>query len=193
MRQMPDVRSFKGLLVAALTLCCSQVAAAQAPGPGDPGQIERIAGGRPGGPGGQEGVRVVAPGALLWASFDRDMNGLVTEAEIKAGATLAFTQADRNADGQLTAFEQGDWAARIGAREDVLSNPMVFDADLDRSVTAGEFGSGLLRLAAALKSSEAADILLADLVKPLRAREERDEGPPDPEGVDQIARSPRPR
>src|SRR5262245_2087955 len=81
-------------------------------------QVDRAANGLvrpgPGGPGGgfrtPEGVGVVSPGALLFASFDANHDGKVTMAEIEAGAAAAFTVADKNKDGAVTGFEQADWA-----------------------------------------------------------------------------------
>ena len=118
-----------------------------------------------------EGVRMVSPGALLFASFDRDYDGKIGPAEVDAGAAGAFLAADRNKDGAITGFEQNDWSASVGAVGDVLSNPMTFDVDLDRSVTRVEFINGLKRLAGQLSPG---DIAFADLVKPLNWAEDRD-------------------
>src|SRR5690349_9889665 len=56
-------------------------------------QVDRAANGLvrppgrgPGGPRAPEGVGVVSPGALLFASFDANHDGKVTTAEIEAGA-----------------------------------------------------------------------------------------------------------
>jgi hypothetical protein len=119
-----------------------------------------------------EGVRMVSPGALLFASFDRDYDGRIGPAEVEAGAAGAFAVADRNRDGSITGFEQSDWAASVGAVGDILSNPMTFDVDLDRSVTRVEFISGLKRLAGQISPNE---IAFADLVKPLNQAEEQGE------------------
>ena len=108
-----------------------------------PEEIDRVAPPQRGGFRAPDGVRVVQPGALLFASFDRNYDGRVTVEEMEAGAAGSFVAADRNKDGVITGFEQNDWAASVASMNDVLSNPMTFDADLDRSVTKEEFVSGL--------------------------------------------------
>lgn len=114
-----------------------------------------------------EGVRLVRPGALLFASFDRNADARVTREEVAAGAAASFALADRNGDGAVGGFEQSDWAARVGAQDDVLSNPMLFDVDLDRSVTLAEFSAGLQRLADALADPETRSISFDRLVQAL--------------------------
>jgi hypothetical protein len=137
--------------------------------------VEHVVGpARPGGLRMPEGVRMVSPGALLFASFDRDYDGKIGSAEVDAGAAGAFIAADRNKDGAITGFEQNDWAASVGAVGDVLSNPMTFDVDLDRSVTRVEFINGLKRLAGQLSPG---DIAFADLVKPLNQAEDGERPP----------------
>jgi hypothetical protein len=121
-----------------------------------------------------EGVRMVSPGALLFASFDRNFDGRISAAEVESGAAGAFAAADRNKDGVITGFEQSDWAASVGAVSDILSNPMTFDVDLDRSVTRVEFTAGLKRLAGQLSSG---DIAFADLVKPLNQADDEPRAP----------------
>jgi hypothetical protein len=117
-----------------------------------------------------EGVRVVRPGALLFASFDRNYDGRISSQEIEAGAAGAFAVADRNGDGAVSGFEQNDWAASVGSMNDVLSNPMTFDVDLDRSVTREEFTAGLLRIAGQLAPE---GLTFADLMKPLSRSEDQ--------------------
>jgi hypothetical protein len=136
------------------------------------GAVDHVVGPAPRPGGGMripEGVRMVSPGALLFASFDRDYDGRIVLAEIETGAAGAFAVADRNNDDAITGFEQSDWAKSVGAIGDVLSNPMTFDVDLDRSVTRVEFLNGLKRLASQLSPG---DITFADLVKPLNQAEE---------------------
>lgn len=140
--------------------------------------IDRIAGAPT--PGGAirapEGVKVVAPGALVFASFDRDQNGVITADEIAAGAAFAFGVADRNGDGVITGFEQTDWAATTGSATDVMSNAMTFDIDLDRAVTQAEFIAGFKRIAGQIQPS--GELTFADLVRPLTRN--RDEAAPGP-------------
>jgi hypothetical protein len=131
-------------------------------------QVDRIAGGSPrGGMRSTEGVRLVSPGALLFASFDKNFNGKITREEIEAGAAGAFAAADKNKDGKVSGFEQNDWAASVGSLHDVLSNPMTFDIDLDRSVTPAEFSAGLKRIADQMMPAGVNEITFAELVKPL--------------------------
>ncbi|RYD96688.1 MAG: EF-hand domain-containing protein [Sphingomonadales bacterium] len=132
----------------------------------DVDRIDRVSGAAPGptmrAP---EGVKVVAPGALIYASFDRNFDGVVTLDEMEAGAGLAFDVADKNRDGFITGFEQADWAARMGATGDVMANAMTFDIDLDRQVTRAEFIAGFKRLAGQINAS--GDLTFNDLVRPL--------------------------
>ena len=138
-----------------------------------PDQIDRVVTPQRGGFRAPDGVRVVQPGALLFASFDRNFDGRVSEAEIEVGAAGAFAAADRNSDSVITGFEQNDWATSVGSMNDVLSNPMTFDVDLDRSVTKTEFVSGLKRIAGQVAPG---DLNFADLVKPLGRPDEQASG-----------------
>jgi hypothetical protein len=117
---------------------------------------------------GREGVRLVRPGAMLFASYDVNHDGKITDAEIDAGAALSFAVADKNNDGALTGFEQTDWATLVGSGSDVLSNSMQFDTDVDHSVTKAEFVSGLHRLADSLKKKGESVLTYADLVQALQ-------------------------
>ncbi len=129
--------------------------------------IDRITGQvSPGGaPRAPDGVKVVAPGALVYARFDADLDGKITVAEIDAGAAVAFAAADGNNDGQVTGFEQTDWAARMGSQSDLMANAMTFDIDLDRSVTKVEFAAGFRRIAGQIQPN--GDLTFADLLQPL--------------------------
>jgi hypothetical protein len=137
-------------------------------------RVDRITGSV--GPGGSfrapEGVKVVTPGALLFASFDADLSGMITPEELTAGAARAFKVADRNGDGVVTGFEQTDWATAMGDSTGVLANAMTFDIDLDRTVTLAEFTSGLRRIADQL--ADASGVLkFTDLIQPLSRQPEQ--------------------
>jgi hypothetical protein len=148
-----------------------------------PDAIDRVVAPQRGGFRAPEGVRMVQPGALLFASFDRNFDGRVSVEEIETGAAGAFASADRNRDGVITGFEQNDWAASVASMNDVLSNPMTFDVDLDRSVTKAEFAAGLKRIAGQVAPGE---LNFADLVKPLsRPDEQASRGAPVVVGRDQ--------
>jgi hypothetical protein len=148
-------------------------------------QVDRAANGlvRPErGPGGTgafrapEGVGLVRPGALLFASFDANHDGKVTIAEIEAAAPGVFAVADKNKDGAITGFEQTDWAASMGGLPDILANPMTFDVDLDNKISPAEFTGALKRIAGQLAPS--GEITFAELVRPLNRNDEK--GPPGP-------------
>lgn len=137
-------------------------------------RVDRITGSV--GPGGSfrapEGVKVVTPGALLFASFDADFNGLITPEELTAGAERAFKVADRSGDGIVTGFEQTDWATAMGDATGMLANAMTFDIDLDRTVTLVEFTSGLRRIADQL-ADESGVVKFIDLIQPLNRQPEQ--------------------
>jgi hypothetical protein len=141
-------------------------------------RIDRVAGvPTPGGLGrAPDGVKVVAPGALVFASFDRNGDGRITIAEIEAGAEVSFAVGDKNGDGVITGFEQTDWAAAVGSVHDVISNAMTFDIDLDRAVTRAEFTAGLKRIAGQIQPN--GDLTFDDLLQPLTrpSRDEQDQG-----------------
>jgi hypothetical protein len=162
---------FAGLAVLAALPAAAQEAPGQVIQNGDVDQvspvdeIDRVVGPqRGGGFRAPEGVRRVSPGALLFASFDRNYDGRITADEMDAGAAGSFATADRNGDGVISGFEQNDWASSVASMNDVLSNPMTFDVDLDRSVTRAEFVSGLKRIAGQVAPGE---LSFADLVRPL--------------------------
>jgi hypothetical protein len=153
---------FRAGLVLVVLCVCAAPALAQ-----DVDTIDRITGQvSPGGaPRAPDGVKVVAPGALVYARFDADFDGRITRAEIEAGAAQAFVAADANGDQQITGFEQTDWAARMGNPSDLMANAMTFDIDLDRSVTKAEFAAGLVRIAGQIQPN--GDLTFADLLQPL--------------------------
>jgi len=158
------MRTAIGTLAILLTFSTAGPAVAQET---DVERIERVVAPRPIGAGVRnDGVRVVRPGALLLASFDRNGDGRVSPSELSDGAKVSFRFADRNADGVLSGFEQSDWAGVIGGLEDVLSNPMLFDTDLDRSVTPTEFEAGLRRMSEGY-SDAAGNIAFSALIQPL--------------------------
>jgi hypothetical protein len=161
---------FAGLAgVALLSIAGAAPAMAQ-----DVDRIDRITGTT--GPGGSfrppEGVKVVTPGALVFASFDSNLDGTISKEEIAAGATRAFQVADRNTDGAITGFEQTDWATAMGDATGVLANAMTFDIDLDRSVTPSEFAAGMHRIAGQIADDNGV-LRYTDLVQPLNRAPEQ--------------------
>lgn len=115
----------------------------------------------------RQDARLMRPGALLLASYDRNLDGVITIREIDDGAEGSFQVADRDGDGVLGGFEQSDWARAVGGGDDVLANPMLFDADLDRQTTREEFIAGVKRLAASAETEEPGVLRFGDLTRPL--------------------------
>jgi hypothetical protein len=153
-------------------------------------RIERVAGLPQGGFGRAEGVRRVKPAALMFASYDTNHDAIITRAEIDAGAAASFIVADKNKDGVLSGFEQSDWASLIAAADDVVSNPMQFDTDLDRSVTQTEFIEGIRRLAQQVADPATGNIAFTALIQPLSAQAlQAERGGPPPRGA-VVARTP---
>jgi hypothetical protein len=153
----------------------------QFPEDGKADQVDRVAGVGPQRPGmfAPEGVKRVSPGALLFASFDRNFDGRITRQEIEVGATGAFAAADRNRDGKVTGFEQNDWAVSVGSPNDVLANAMTFDIDMDRTVTPAEFLAGLKRIADQVMGMGGTEIAFSELVKPLNQADRQADGGPE--------------
>lgn len=105
------------------------------------------------------------PGAMMFASFDANKDGILTKDEVAAGAAVAFKAADANADGSVGGFEQQDWAAIVDKKEGILANQLLFDSDLDHKVTEREFVAGLQRLAGDIGNIQAG-IPVASLTTP---------------------------
>jgi hypothetical protein len=93
------------------------------------------------------------PGGQLLVTFDTNHDGLISRSELEAGAASAFTAADSNQDGLVGGIEQTAWAAGYGGVHSVLSNAILFDANLDRSVNEQEFLAGVYRLAEPMRDS----------------------------------------
>ncbi len=106
------------------------------------------------------------PGGGLFVSFDKDGDGIISSAEINAGIPIAFTAADANQDGQLTALEQQSWAESLPTRDDSLANPVRFDPNLDRRVSIEEFTSVINELGLAYADEASGLITLTSLQAP---------------------------
>ncbi len=115
------------------------------------------------------------PGGGLFVSFDENQDGIVSADEIAAGIPLAFTAADANADGHLTAIEQQAWAASLPTRDDSLANPVRFDPNLDRRVSISEFTSVINDLGSAYADEATGQIIVADLKAPKPERQRGEE------------------
>lgn len=115
------------------------------------------------------------PGGGLFISFDTDANGEVSPAEIDAGIPVAFTDADANEDGVLTAIEQQAWAGRLPTRDDSLANPVRFDPNLDRRVSLEEFTSVIQELGLDYADETSGLIQVADLKAPKKEPTRREQ------------------
>lgn len=127
----------------------------------------------------RQDARLMRPGALLLASYDRNVDGMITMREINDGAEASFLVADKDGDGVLGGFEQSDWARTVGGGDDILANPMLFDADLDRQTTREEFLAGVKRLATSVETEEPGVLHFRDLTRPLADRDNRRTQPRD--------------
>ena len=110
------------------------------------------------------------PGAGLFITFDTDNNGRITQSELDTGIPAAFSRADSNEDGFLTALEQQDWARSLPTRDDSLANPFRFDPNLDRRVDLEEFTLVIRNLGIDYADEASGDIIIADLKAPPPAR-----------------------
>ncbi len=110
----------------------------------------------------------LVPGGGLFVSFDLDADGQITPAERAIGIAAAFEQADTNADGELTAFEQISWAGGLPTHDDTLANPVRFDPNLDRSVSRDEFADVIGELATHYADASSGIIAIAALKAPDR-------------------------
>ena len=161
-------RIMSALAVTALT--CAIPAAAQV----DEDEIVRLPGqGEVREPGLRERAQAdrLKPGAGLFLTFDEDQDGRINSAEIETGIPIAFSAADKNSDGYLTALEQQDWAASLPTRDDSLANPFRFDPNLDRRVDLDEFTLVINNLGLDYADEETGDIIVADLKAPKTKRE----------------------
>ena len=140
-------RALPTLLFAAALLAASPVFA-QAEG--DTDDLVRLPGQglvKPDSAPAQRNLDRLVPGGGLFASFDANSDGRISAEELASGMRAAFLLADANADGQLGALEQQDWAADLPTRDDTLANPVRFDPNLDRVVTFEEFQAVIADLA----------------------------------------------
>lgn len=114
------------------------------------------------------------PGGGLFVSFDADTDGTITLEEVRAAIPAAFAEADANADGNLSALEQQDWAKSLPTRDDSLANPTRFDPNLDRRVDLAEFTAVIESLHTDYLNEETGLLQLPDLKAPKKRRTRND-------------------
>ena len=110
----------------------------------------------------QTGDKLVPGGGLLM-SFDRNGDGLIDTMELEYGITEAFKAADANNSGDLTPLEQIRWAENLPTYDASLANPVRFDPNLNRRVSASEFTAVIRQLANGLSDEETGQLLVASL------------------------------
>ena len=115
------------------------------------------------------GIRFIRPGALVVATFDANHDLEITREEVAAGAAASFSNADTDGNGMLTPIEQRAWASRITSEEDPAANPTLFDPNLDGSVTAEEFVSGMVKFSERFADTDGRIFMTAFTFAPGRA------------------------
>jgi len=125
------------LCALALSACASHHHRGPQRGYGPPGGFER-----PGG-GAFSGDVMAPPVALLFDDYDRDHDRRVTEAELKAGAEASFAEADADKSGSIPALEYQAWAEKALGSKDALPGFLLFDTDMNGSISHDEFVKGL--------------------------------------------------
>jgi hypothetical protein len=106
-----------------------------------------------------QGSRVLlAPGGLLFAAYDADGDGSVSEAEREAGVSMSFARADVDRSGGLRIIELDAWRERVLGAADRPPSASAFDINFDGNVTPEEFSGALERLAAELDTNGDGDV-----------------------------------
>ena len=92
----------------------------------------------------RQGPTIVAePVALAIAGFDADQDGIVTRAELIAGAKRSFASVANGAK-DIGYIGYSDWALRWLGDPNALPNPFEVDADRDNRITLDELTAALL-------------------------------------------------
>lgn len=124
------------------------VAQVERPGPGVPGAGPH--GGPQGGPGPIDALQHMRE---LFATFDTDEDGLVTQAEIDGVRAAELAEYDADGDGTLNLEEyQALWLARVYER--MVDAFQELDADGDGEITIEEFNAGLANIVARLDQDD---------------------------------------
>lgn len=107
-------------------------AALQAAPPPTPGTTPGAAPAQP------PATMVVAPAAMLLATFDADGDGRTSRAEMDAGLARTFAAIDRNHAGKLRYLDFADWSLRWLGDRNALPSPFELDRDGDDAVSLAE-------------------------------------------------------
>ncbi|MCG8441383.1 MAG: hypothetical protein MI723_06195, partial [Caulobacterales bacterium] len=129
---------------------------------------------------GFEGLKVVRPAGLLFATFDRDGDYAISRTEISEGLARTYPDIDANGDGRSTLLEYADWAKRALGARDARPGRVAVDPDLDGVVTPAEFFQAFEGQATSYGLTEETPLPLAELlrkVEPPAGREAAERSP----------------
>lgn len=87
---------------------------------------------------------VAEPVAVAIAGFDADQDGVVTRAELNAGAARSFASVAKGA-ADIGYIGYADWAVRWLGDANALPSPFEVDGDRNNRITAAELGAALTR------------------------------------------------
>lgn len=91
----------------------------------------------------RQGPTIVAePVALAIAAFDADQDGVVTRAELNAGATRSFASVAKGA-ADIGYIGYADWALKWLGDANALPSPFEVDTDRNNRITAAELTAAL--------------------------------------------------
>ncbi|WP_026940948.1 EF-hand domain-containing protein [Hellea balneolensis] len=88
-------------------------------------------------------ITSIGAGGMLFASFDKNADYRVTQAEFTSGLSTAFKAADKDVSKTLSLFELEDWREAALGSLDAAPGNLAFDKDYDQRVTRSEFDHAL--------------------------------------------------
>ncbi len=91
-------------------------------------------------------VTLLSPAGLLLATFDKNQDYTISQAEFNAAQALTFAAADKNKDKSLSLFELEDWRAAALGSHDAQPGNLGFDPDFNHIISPAEFSAELQRL-----------------------------------------------
>ena len=132
---------------------------------------------------------------LLLASFDKNSDYEITQAEFAAGRMQAFKQADTDNSGVIGMFELEDWREKALGSLDAAPGNLAFDKDYNQRVTREEFDAALDVVFKGADKDKNGIIAFSELVHvfEIPSRPVFDEARKRPDGFDQIDRNRRRR